>query len=214
MPDFKPLYNSAYSPHWIRSSIRLHIHRRSGASRSCGICPYRAGKLHDIYASYVSGFLSLPPNTWHLLCGIGQDSIETAYHLKPFRYPTFFCAEPASNGIGEFYMVFDFLGLGRSGIFLLWEVFPVILTYQKPPLFLKKASRFVVLWQHALPCANGRCAWPRILVSWCYSKITIVQGYFLIISTFVILWNFGMNFTELWKLREFFRIQFRSRPSH
>lgn len=68
MPDFKPLYNSAYLPHWIRSSVRLHVRHWFGASRSYGLRPFRVGKLHDDYPSNVSGFLSLSYRTRGTQC--------------------------------------------------------------------------------------------------------------------------------------------------
>jgi len=117
MPDFKLYTTSACLPRWIRSFIGLHVRCWSGASRSYGLCPYQVGKLHDIYLSDVSGFLSLLLDAWHPVCGIGWDSAETAYCSKPFRYPVGFRVGPAFDGIYEFGTVFDFSGLVAQGFF-------------------------------------------------------------------------------------------------
>lgn len=142
---------SAYLPHWIWSSVGSYVCHRSGASRSYGLHPYRAGKLHDVYPSDVSGFLSLLPDTWHPVCGIGRDSVEISYFSKPFRYLAIFHVGPASDGIGEFLTVFYFLALVARGFsftegFAWWYVISdlSLIAYQKPPPFLQKTLCFIV----------------------------------------------------------------------
>jgi len=64
--------------------IRTHLCHWSRPPRSYGRPSYRTDKLHNVYPSEAGTFLSHPSDACHSMCGIGRNSVKTAYHLKAF----------------------------------------------------------------------------------------------------------------------------------
>ena len=82
----------------------------------------------------MSGFLSPLWYTWLSLCGIGRNSVKTAYHLKPIQY-SIDLVEPRSDKTKTLFSAFyNYFGSRCSGL-LFTERFD--LPYRKLYLFLK-----------------------------------------------------------------------------
>lgn len=151
------------------------------------------------------------------MCGIGQDLVETTYCLKPSQYPASF-VESRPDGINAISFTFYSLSSPSARGFSFFEGFArwyaisdlSLITYQKPPPFLEKASHFASSWQCTLPWADGLRAWPRVLVAPRWSQIeTVYEDISDKLDLHKTL-KLGIIFKSSWKLRVCSRIQFGS----